>query len=818
MQDFEKLGIFYLGREYDLEQRSPREDLLLYESKDLTTHAVCVGMTGSGKTGLCLALLEEAAIDGIPAIAIDPKGDLGNLLLAFPELQPADFEPWIDPSEAQRHGQTPAEMAQHSATRWREGLAEWGQDAARIQRFRDAVDISIYTPGSSAGLPLTVLKSFTAPTPAIRQNPEALRERVQNAVSGLLALLAIEADPLRSREHILLSNLFERAWSEGRDLELSTIIGEIQKPPFDKLGVLDLESFFPATERFGLAMMLNTLLASPSFQGWREGAPLDIQRLLYTDTGKPRLSIISIAHLSDHERMFFVTILLNEVVAWMRSQTGTTSLRALLYMDEVFGYFPPTANPPSKLPMLTLMKQARAFGLGVVLATQNPVDVDYKGLSNAGTWFLGRLQTERDKLRVLDGLEGASATAGQQLDRARMEQILSGLGNRVFLMNNVHDDGPVVFQTRWALSFLRGPISKEQIEVLMREKKAALPASSHKTSRAPVSASAAIAAATLSAGQRPLVPPGVIEVFQPLTGPVPAGSHVVYRPGLLGEAKAHFVQAKAELDLWADLHAIISLDNPLPTEVWAGAEILPETVEDLETNPVPGATFVPPPPELIQPKKYGPFGTQFKDYIYQTHRLTIYRAVELKAVSQPSENQVEFRKRLTQELHEQRDLEIEQLRQKYAPKLAQHQEQLRKAQQKLEKEKAQASQQSMQSVFTIGGSLLGALFGRKTLSASNINRATTSARALGRVASERRDAAQAGETVEVIQERLMKLEAELHEAADKIRVTADPALLELEAVEIKPRKTDITLKRVALVWIPWFVDEQGHAQPAAEEG
>jgi hypothetical protein len=429
MAEYEKLGAFYLGRGYDLENSRVRDEDLLYDGKDLTTHAVCVGMTGSGKTGLCVTLLEEAALDGIPAIAIDPKGDLGNLLLNFPQLRPADFLPWVDPAEAARDGRTPQEHARWTADLWRRGLAKWGQSGDRIARLREAADLQIYTPGGNAGIPLTVLRSLAAPPPQMAGDEDALRERTLSVVSGLLALAGVDADPIRSREHILLSVLIDRAWREGRDLDLASLIREIQSPPLEQLGVLDLESFFPSKDRFELAMTLNNLLASPAFSAWSQGEPLDVGRLLYTEEGKPRIAIVSIAHLSDAERMFLVTILLNEVVAWMRTQPGTGSLRALLYMDEVFGYFPPTANPPSKTPMLTLLKQARAYGLGVVLATQNPVDLDYKGLSNAGTWFLGRLQTERDKARVIEGLEGASAAAGAGFDRARIERILAGLGS-----------------------------------------------------------------------------------------------------------------------------------------------------------------------------------------------------------------------------------------------------------------------------------------------------------------------------------------------------------------------------------------------------
>ena len=448
MKDFEKLGVFYLGK--------TKDGLLLYDSKDLVTHAVCVGMTGSGKTGLCVTLLEEAAIDGIPAIIIDPKGDLSNLLLNFPNLAPEDFQPWVEERDPTQEANT-----------WKEGLAKWGQDGERIKRLRDAADFRIYTPGSNSGLPVSILKSFVAPPETIRQDNESLAERINTTVTSLLGLIGVEADPVRSREHILLSNILQQEWSAGKDLDIATLIQKVQTPSIAKIGVMDLDSFYPAQDRFELAMALNNLLASPSFASWMEGEPLDVQQFLYTQTGKPRLSIFSIAHLADAERMFFVSLLLNQVLGWMRAQSGTTSLRAILYMDEIFGYFPPVANPPSKLPLLTLLKQARAFGLGVVLATQNPVDLDYKGLSNAGTWFIGRLQAERDKARVLEGLEGIAAGTGQKFDKQQMEQLIAGLDKRIFLMNNVHDDAPEVFETRWALSYLRGPLTRAQIKTLM---------------------------------------------------------------------------------------------------------------------------------------------------------------------------------------------------------------------------------------------------------------------------------------------------------------------------------------------------------------
>ncbi|HQU72245.1 MAG TPA: DUF87 domain-containing protein, partial [Calditrichia bacterium] len=472
METFEKLGLFYLGKQVNPGDGELSEDYLLYESKDLTTHAVCVGMTGSGKTGLCVTLLEEAAIDGIPAIIIDPKGDLGNLLLTFPDLQPQDFQPWVNPDSARQKDMSVADFAKDQAELWRKGLAGWGQDGERIRRLRDSTTISIFTPGSSAGLPVSILSSFSAPDPATREDMDLFRERVQTTTSGLLSLLGIDADPLQSREHILVSNILEQTWYAGKNLDLGGLIQMIQAPPMTRIGVFDLESFYPGPERFKLAMALNNLLAAPGFQTWMEGASLDISELLYDDKGRPRTAIFSIAHLSDAERMFFVTLLLNQVLGWMRGQSGTTSLRALLYMDEVFGYLPPIGEPPSKRPLLTLLKQARAFGLGVVLATQNPVDLDYKGLSNTGTWFIGRLQTERDKDRLADGLSGIG------VDRQHLMELISNLKKRQFILQNVHEKAPALFQTRWAMSYLAGPLTRDHIKTLMEGRKNAAPSTS----------------------------------------------------------------------------------------------------------------------------------------------------------------------------------------------------------------------------------------------------------------------------------------------------------------------------------------------------
>ena len=464
---YEKLGAFYLGREYDLARRAPTDALVLYDSKDLTTHAVCVGMTGSGKTGLCIALLEEAAIDGIPAIVIDPKGDLVDLALAFPGLDAASFRPWVNEDSARAQGMSADEFAANEANKWTKGLSDWGQDAARIQRLRDAADVVVYTPGSDAGTPVSVLSSLALPKG--ESSADLLAERASGVASSLLSLLGIDADPVRSREHILLTTILQSAWSQKQGLDLAGLVQAVQSPPVARVGVMELESFFPAQDRFALAMLVNNLLAAPRFQSFLSGEPIDIDRMLYGENAKPRVAIFSVAHLDDAERMFFVSLLLNEVVGWTRTRAGTSSLRAVVYMDEVFGYLPPVGEPPSKKPLLTLLKQARAFGVGVVLATQNPVDLDYKALSNAGTWFIGRLQTERDKKRLADGL--ASASAGNVGDD--LAQTIGALEPRVFLLHNTHEAKPVVFQTRWAMSYLAGPLTREQIRRLPRAAAAA---------------------------------------------------------------------------------------------------------------------------------------------------------------------------------------------------------------------------------------------------------------------------------------------------------------------------------------------------------
>ena len=798
--DYEKLGVFYLGKTYDLEEKRIKDELLLYDSKDLTTHAVCVGMTGSGKTGLCIGLIEEAAIDGVPAILIDPKGDLGNLLLTFPELRGEDFLPWVNPDEARNKDLSTEAFADKQASLWKKGLSEWGQDGNRIKRLKDAVEMLIYTPGSNAGLPVSILNSFSAPGKEILEDSDLLSERISTTVSSLLGLLGIDADPIQSQEHILLSTLLESEWRSGQNLDLAGLIQRVQTPPIKKVGVLDLESFYPSKERFKLVMALNNLLASPGFSSWLEGTPLDIGNILYTPEGKPRVAIFSIAHLSDPERMFFVSLLMNQVLSWMRTQSGTNSLRAIVYMDEIFGYLPPTSNPPSKTPMLTLLKQARAFGIGMVFATQNPVDLDYKALSNMGTWFIGRLQTERDKNRLLDGLESAS---GGGFDRRQIEKIISDLDSRVFLINNTHEDAPELFQTRWVLSYLRGPLTRDHIRKLMSPVTEEL--TSEKKSKP---------ASIIDSGARtspPSLPPGVNQYYIPRRGTPPAGSKLYFQPQLLGAAKINYSNAKAKIDESESVVYMTQItDNAIPV-TWEEAELVDIPATELEKLPPKkeAVEFATLPSSAGQAKNYNDWEKDFVTWLYGTKRLDVFRSPGLKVISQPGEDERNFRIRLQQIAREERDEIVEALRKKYASKLATLQERKRRAEQQVEVQAEQAQKAKLDTALTVGATLLGAFTGRKVLSQTNISKAKSAMRGFSKSSDEKEDVKRAQETVEAIDAQINELNAQFESETLELESKIDPSTEEFEVVSIKPRKSDIQVQLATLTWFPYWKDEQG---------
>ena len=806
MSEYEKLGAFYLGKEYDLASRKRRDDLLLYDSKDLTTHGVIIGMTGSGKTGLGIALLEEALIDNIPVIAIDPKGDLTNLMLNFPDLRAQDLRPWINEQDALNAGLTPEAFAANQADLWRKGLGSWDQDPARITRLKEAADIAVYTPGSTAGLPVSVLRSFAAPPTPVMQDKDLLRERIQTTATSLLALLGMEVDPITSREHILVSNIFESVWASGKALDLAGLIRAIQTPPFERIGVMDLDAFYPGKERFQLAMRLNNLLAAPGFEAWLEGESLNINRMLFTDSGKPRASIFTISHLSDAERMFFVSMLLNEILAWVRTQSGTSSLRAILYMDEIFGYFPPVKNPPSKAPLLTLLKQARAFGLGVVLSTQNPVDLDYKGLSNTGSWFIGRLQTERDKERVLAGLEGAAAGSG--FDRSRMEEVLAGLGKRIFLLNNVHENAPVTFETRWALSYLRGPLTREQIKKLMADKKSAtvpLPVGSPQPAAAgePVPEAAA-------AGEPPIVAPGIKVMYLPASG---AGQGLMYYPAVAGWLDVYYSSAKYRVDVNHKLAVAAMLeDGPVPVD-WDQAEELGPRTDDLQTAPLSGADFAQLPSAAEKVQSYNKWNKDLLRWVRQNRPLTLYRSKRFQQTSDPGESRSEFLSRLVQAAREQRDLEVEKLRRKYSAKYNTLQRRLMTAEQTLQREQEQVKSKKMETMVSFGTAILGAFLGRKAVSATSATRFGTAVKSAGRMRKESMDVARAQETVAAVKHEMSQLDERLQSDINRLDTAFDPADEELEEIMVKAQSTNIALEVFGLIWMPYRKDTGGRLAP-----
>ncbi|GHF50191.1 Skp family chaperone for outer membrane proteins [Deinococcus metalli] len=799
MPDYEKLGAFYLGKVVDPATNTATDELLLYDSTDLTTHAVIIGMTGSGKTGLGLDLIEEALMDGVPVLAVDPKGDLANLLLTFPDLRPEDFRPWVDDAEATRAGVSPDELAAQKAELWRRGLADWDQSGERIRTLREKADFAIYTPGGSAGLPVSVLKGFDAPPPEIMDDTDALRERVQGTVTGLLGLLGIDADPMRSREHVLLSNLLSSAWADGKSLDMGGLIAGIQSPPFGQIGVMPVDSFYPPKDRFELAMSLNNLLASPGFQAWTQGEPLDVGRFLFTPAGKPRVSIMSIAHLNDSERMFFVSMLLNAVLAWMRTQSGTSSLRAMLYMDEIAGFFPPNGNPPSKPPMLTLLKQARAFGLGVTLATQNPVDLDYKGLSNTGTWMIGRLQTENDKARVLEALQGA--TAGQNaLSRAQLDTMLSGLGKRVFLMHNVHEGHPVLFTTRWTMSYLAGPITGTQIRRLMQGRKEA--GGDRPKAEGQTAASPSALGAPPSASAKPVVPPGITEVYVPTSQ-----SGVQYHAQLLAVAQVRYASTKYRVDVAGTLPLVADVtDGPIPVD-WDGAAELHVDPNALEKEGAPGATYSDVPAPLLNPKNHAKWAKEAAKYVAASKPLTLWQEPGSGLLSAPGEAEGDFRARASLAGREARDAAVQKLRAKYASKVATLQDRLERAQLRVQQQQAQAQQAQLQTALNVGVGVLGALFGG--------GRRTTAIRSgvsgVGRSMRE-------GQDVQAAQTELNQVAQQLQDVQNQVQAEVDALTLgaggDLAKLDVKAKSTDVTVPLVALAWLPYTRSANGALTPA----
>lgn len=837
---------FYLGRLFDSKTAKVTTKAVEYDPADLTTHAVVAGMTGSGKTGLCIGLLEEAALQGVPAIIIDPKGDLTNLLLHFPDLLPQDFQPWIDPEIVRRSGASTEKVAGEAAEAWQEGLKEWGIDKQRILSLQNAAKFAIYTPGSDAGIPVSVLSSLAAPDLDWESNREVLREKISSTVTALLGLVGMnDIDPIRSREHILLSNIFETHWSEGKDIDLTELILQTQTPPFANLGAFPVDTFFPPKDRMELAMVLNNILAAPAFEAWREGESLDIKSLLFTADGKPRHNIFYLAHLSDGERMFFVTLLLSAVETWMRTQSGSSALRALLYMDEIYGYLPPTAVPPSKGPLLRMLKQARAFGLGLLLATQNPVDMDYKALSNTGTWFIGKLQTERDKNRLLDGLE--SAAGG--IARAAMDKLISSLGKRVFVMHNVHAKMPILMQTRWTMNFLAGPMTRAQIPDLNKLVNAgaaphSAPASasaSRKGSKPqpsveslqPVSVPSASAAvvtpppaqatrqvtSSTSAGSmtKPTIPTGIREYFLPQNFSLPeAFQHaqksmpseamiqgVVYRPGLLAAAQVRLLDRKYGVDTEMVRAAFVDSMDARGIVRWEEFAYSGPPLDKVETTPAASARFSTIDAPLNNAKQMTALQKDFTDWVFRNSEVTARANAKLKVFAGPDITAADFMKQCAETAREACDAEIEKKTSALEKKIRTLKDKLGREESELREDEAELQNRNIESyanLAELGASLFGLTRKKSVTTQFTKHRLAQSAKA---------QVQESQENITRLSNELENLEKERDTVASEINNRWGSIVSEFDEVSVKPKKTDIYINIFGVAWMPYYIVQAG---------
>lgn len=817
----EKLGSFYLGARYDAEQKKITPEAVNYDARDLTTHAVCVGMTGSGKTGLCIGLLEEAAIDKVPAIIIDPKGDMTNLFLQFPELKASDFQTWINADDASRKGLSVEAYAASMADKWKKGLGSWGQGPERIAALKDSVDWTIFTPGSDSGISINIMGSFAAPGGDFDADAEMQLERIGGMVAALLGMIDSKADPVRSREGILLSNIFEHYWRQGQDLDLATLIKSIQNPPMQQLGVFDVETFYPSKDRFDLAMSFNALIASPQFKYWLQGEDLDIEKLYFTAEGKPRHSIFYIAHLSESERMFFVTLLLNSLIAWMRRQSGTTSLRSMLYFDEIFGYFPPTANPPSKQPLLTLLKQARAYGVGCVLVTQNPVDIDYKGLSNAGTWFIGKLQTERDKMRVLDGLKGAIAEAGGvQLD---FDALITGLSSRVFLMHNVHDTAPRLYHTRWAMSYLRGPMTRPQVKQLMAAKKASI-VTAPKTYSSNMVEQEQARQAVQQGPTVEMAPSMDHRIAQRYFAVWKSAGEVgladdkdrslQYEPQIMLTGKVRFYDEKRRVDLIKDLSYIASAPDDFGRIDWSNAIRITNYQRSLLNKPDHpdnvGVDFMDIPESINTTKEINSLEKEFSNWLYQSQRLFTMEHAKLKVYQADDESDESFLMRLRQVAKEGRDEEVDKLHDKYDKKLMKLDDKIRKEERDLDEARAEKRSRRNDELINVVETVFGGVFGGRRRRGSSVS----TKRRMARKANEK--VRESEEDLEVLDIAKADLQEELREKISEITQKWEAVSEEVTKKEISPRRTDIKVVDPIVVWYPYWVSGRGDRHSAIQ--
>jgi hypothetical protein len=781
---------FCLGGVIDPDTGARARDTVKYDPNHLTTHGVIVGMTGSGKTGLGVIYLEEALKAGIPALILDPKGDMTNLLLTFPDLKASDFRPWIDEAEAKRAGSTPDELATKTAELWKSGLESWDLGGKDIAALRNKAEFTIYTPGSNAGVPLNVIGSLAAPKGI--DDAEAIHDEIEGFVSGLLALVGITADPLASREHILLSNLIERAWADGEDLTLEALLGRVHRPPLRKLGVFEMDTFFPEKDRLELAMRMNALVASPSFAAWRSGPPLEIESMLWSGKA-PRAAIVYLAHLSDDERQFVVSAVLSKLVTWMRSQSGSSDLRAIVYMDEVFGFVPPTAAPPAKKPILTILKQARAFGVGMLLSTQNPVDLDYKAMSNAGTWCIGRLQTERDKARILEALQSASGDR----DVSRLDTLISALDKRQFLLHDTREPEPVVFTTRWAMSYLRGPLTKDQVATItaddpLRETSVDRPATAEKAPPDLADDESAVAPKVASGVPVYHLDPGAAWAEQ-----VGADRNATrFEAALCARVHLTFDDQRAGVDhdeVWEAIYC------PLSDPIDAADSIVVDYDErDFLDTPPAGATYLLPEAPLDTKAFFTETAKAIKDHLYRSRSVEVLRNPHLKLYSRVGEDPDEFAARCDQAAQEQADRDVAKIRDRFEGKMHTIRSQIEAAQLRVDDAEVDVDTRRKEEVASGAGTLIGVLFGGRRSSRSLSSAA--SKRSMTRRAEQRLQTAETKLSTKI--EDLDDLEDDLAEEIAKIDAEWSAKGAEIEAVTIGLEKTDVGVEETGVVWIP----------------
>lgn len=799
-------GHLFIGLK-DGEAKEP----LVCDSADFTTHGVIVGMTGSGKTGLGITILEEALLDGIPALIIDPKGDMGNLLLNFPDFAPSDFLPWVDDAEAKRQGVSPGELAADTASSWKEGLAKSGITPERMSELRDGTEFTIYTPGSGAGVGLNVLGSMKVPKLDWETQGELIQDEIEAFVSSLLSLADIDADPVSSPEHILLSTIISTFWREGRDLDLATLVGQVPRPPFRKLGVFDVDTFFPEKERMALAMKLNGLLASPSFAAWLEGTPLDVGEMLTGGGDKVTAAIVYLTHLSDAERLFVVTLLLSKVVSWFRTQPGTSDLRALIYMDEVFGFVPPTAEPPSKKPILTILKQARAHGVGMILSTQNPVDLDYKAMSNAGTWMVGRLQTENDKKRILEGL--ASATGA--VDVGAYDRLISDLEKRQFVLSTTTDSEPTLFGTRWAMSYLAGPLTRDQVSALMKGRSSPQPETEDAPSAPPpvakeamtdIAAPAESVEATGSPGHEevpvmPMVAAGVATVYlDPAAtwagevGADPAGKRLT--AAIAATVNLTYDDTKAGVNHQEAFEAVVFPVGPV-----LGSDSVKEVdhdPRDFRPDPPEGAAYVLPEPKIDTKSFWTGVDTDLTNHLVGARKMTVFKNDALKLYSRPGESRDDFAARAMAAGESAVDDSIAKLREKHAVRLERAQAALAKAENRVADLEATAGSKQTDELVSGAGDIIGVLFGGRSRS----NPLGQAARRRSAASQARARAENAKDTLTEEQAELEGLKADLEDEVADLEDEFAAKVDAIEEVEISLEKTDVRVAELKLVWIP----------------